>query len=207
MGFLPKSIEQRAAETAWLLGHDWLGPEHLLLALVASPSIVGDALRACELDYHQLRHEIDILPPHYHGDRRAGSDSERWPLSVRPSAQTVIARAQGIAVGMGSPTVGEDHLLLALLWEQQTCLTLTMLRRTGIARDRVLQELGLRQIELPDAPLPPLPNWGPPVPVSEDEYIPLLRELRLAGKLYRTWCKEGRHYVSVAQFQQEEASS
>lgn len=207
MGYLPKSTGQRASEAAWLLGHDWLGPEHLFLALVASPSVAGDALRACGLDYEQLRHEIDALPPRYHGDRRVGSDSDRWPLSVRPSAQTVIARAQGIAVGMGSSTVGEDHLLLALLWEQQTCLALTMLKRRGIARDRVLEELGRRQVKLPDAPLPTLPNWGPAFPVPEDEYIPLLRELRRAGKLFRTCCKEGRHYVSIAQSGHEEASS
>ncbi len=200
MGYLPTSTEQRACEAAWALGHDWLGPEHLLLALVASPSAVGDVLRACELDYEQLRQEIDRLPPHHHGNRRPGSDSDRWPLWVRPPAQTAIARADGIAIGMGSPTIGEPHLLLALLWEQQTCLAITMLKRRGIARERILEELRRRGIELPDVSLPTLPDWGPSFPVSEDHFLPLLKELRHAGKVFRTAFKDGRHYVSIAQF-------
>ena len=200
MGYLPSSTDQRAAEAAWSLGHDWLGPEHFLLALVASPSVVGDALRACELDYEQLREEIDRLPARYHGNRRPGSDSDRWPLWVRPPAQTTIARADGIAIGMGSPKIREAHLLLALLWERQTCLATKMLKRRGIGRERILEELRRRAIELPDVPLPTLPDWGPLFPVSEDEFVPLLKELRHAGKVYRTASKDGRHYVSIAQF-------
>ncbi|MBV8953363.1 MAG: hypothetical protein JO179_04445 [Solirubrobacterales bacterium] len=199
MGHLPRSTDERASEAAWSLGHDWLGPEHLLLALVASPSIVGEALRACELDYEQLKHGIDRLPPNYHGNRWAASDIDRWPLLVRPSAQIVIARAQGIAIGMDSCTIGEDHLLLALLWEQQTCFTVTILKRADNTRERILEELDRRGVRLPDVPLPMLPDWGPWFPVTEDEYLPLLRDLRRSGKLFRTSSKEGRHCVSIAQ--------
>ena len=103
MGYLANSTEQRAYDAAWSLDHDWLGPEHLLLALVASPSSSGEAVRASGVEYGQLMHDIDGFPARYHGTRRAGSDTERWPLSVRPSTQRVIARAEGIAVGLAAP--------------------------------------------------------------------------------------------------------
>ena len=199
MGYLANSTSQRAYEAAWSLGHDWLGPEHLLLALVASPSICGDALRASGIEYEQLRRDIDALPARYHGSRRAGSDTERRPLWIWPPAQQLIARAEGIAVGLGSAKILEAHLLLALLWERQTCVAMSLLKQRGIARERILEELGRRGVRLPDVPLPRLPAWGPFTPVSEDEYIPLLGNLRRAGRLYRTAFREGQHYVSIAQ--------
>ncbi len=199
MGYLANSTEQRAYDAAWSLGHDWLGPEHLLLALVASPSSSGAAVRASGVKYEQLMHDIDGFPARYHGTRRAGSDTERWPLSVRPATQQVIARAEGIAVGLGSAEILDAHLLLALLWERQTCVPMCLLKRRGISREQILDELGRRGVRRPDVPLPSLPDWGAFTPVREDEYLPLLGNLRRAGQLYRTAFKEGRHYVSIAQ--------
>jgi hypothetical protein len=147
--------------------------------------------------------DIDGFSAGYHGTRRAGSGSDRWPLWLRPPGQQLVTRAEGIALGMGSPCILEAHLLLALLWERQTCVAINLLKHRGIARERVLEELGRRGVRLPDVSLPTLPDWGPFTPVSEDEYLPLLRDLRRTGRLYRTSLKECQHYVSIARSPQE----
>ncbi|MBV9047207.1 MAG: Clp protease N-terminal domain-containing protein [Solirubrobacterales bacterium] len=70
MGYLPSSTDQRAAEAAWSLGHDWLGPEHFLLALVASPSVgrrcaarVRARLRTAEGGNRSLASALSRQPP------------------------------------------------------------------------------------------------------------------------------------------------
>jgi ATP-dependent Clp protease ATP-binding subunit ClpA len=169
------------------------------LALVASPSASGAALRACGLDYDRLMDDVADLPSEYYGNHTAGSATTPRPLQWRRTAQELVARAEGMAAGLGSSQVGETHVLLALLWERQSCVAISLIERRGITRARVLEELGRRGVKLPDVPLPTRPNWGPPLPVPEDEYLSRLADLRRAGKVYRTACKDGQHYISMAE--------
>jgi len=78
------SLAPRAAQAAWSLGHDWLGPEHLLIALVASHAASGAALRACGLDHDQLMCDVADLPSERYRDRsgEALSGGERKMVSI-----------------------------------------------------------------------------------------------------------------------------
>jgi ATP-dependent Clp protease ATP-binding subunit ClpA len=45
----------RAFEEADELGHGWIGPEHLVLAMLEDESVAGKALRGCSVDHDSYR--------------------------------------------------------------------------------------------------------------------------------------------------------
>jgi ATP-dependent Clp protease ATP-binding subunit ClpA len=57
----PLDLVARAAQQARDLGHPWIGSEHLLLALLATDSASGQALRACGLSYEAVCEAVSGL--------------------------------------------------------------------------------------------------------------------------------------------------
>jgi len=184
----------RAAQEARDLGHPRIGSEHLLLALVATDSASGKALRACGLSYEAVREAVSSLSDS-HGQRTPRDDPSssiphNW-LVHDPDTQRIDARAEGLAAGMGSAEVRDEHELLAVVWDP------TLMERLGATRERVLEELGRLGLEVAKVPLPYRPSWGPTFRVSREEFERLAAELRRCGVLYRFNWKEGGAVVSI----------
>jgi hypothetical protein len=58
-----------AGKAAVDLGHGYIGPEHIVLALSREPNALGDALRAAHLSWGAIREVLDSInwqssPPH-----------------------------------------------------------------------------------------------------------------------------------------------
>ena len=54
-------IEECAFEQARQLDHGWVGPEHCLLAILATPNVASDALADVGVTYERLREHLGSL--------------------------------------------------------------------------------------------------------------------------------------------------
>ncbi len=100
-------------------------------------------------------------------------------------------------MGLGSAEVRDEHELLALLWDPSSPVALQLMEKLGATRERVLEELRRRGVEVPEVPLPYRPSWGPTFRLSREEFERLAAELRRRGVLYRFNWKEGGAVVSI----------
>jgi hypothetical protein len=129
-----------------------IGEEHLLLALV-HPSEVGPAataLRSCGVTYEALRDEVarmygvsDVPPQEV--DREAG-------LILSTSGRALLARAEGLGLGLGDSVPREEHVLMAYLWDSRDE---QLLSRCGTSRAEVYEQLKAQGVTVPAVPPPP----------------------------------------------------
>jgi ATP-dependent Clp protease ATP-binding subunit ClpA len=185
----------RADAEAEELRHGWIGAEHLVLALLRERSAAGESLRACGVEHGSYRREVEGLPATYLSAR-----PPYWPYgkSVAFDAQQVLARAEGLAAGLGSTTVESEHILLSLLWARTSLVALALLERLGATRERILGELERRGVRL-GVPPPAWPSWGPFRRISKAEFERLAPELRRQGVLYRYSEQDGDVLISTAE--------
>lgn len=102
-----RDVLDRAQEEAEALGHDFLGTEHLLLALAAAPNgSVGRVLAGCRVTPDRVRDGILLLVGRGRGTAR--------PRRLTPRTKRVLELALREA---GTSEVDEVHLLLALMAE------------------------------------------------------------------------------------------
>lgn len=121
-----------AQEEARRLNHDFIGTEHLLLAMVGEGEGVGPALLAgAGVDLGRVRAEIERVV----GRGTAPSAGE---MSLTPRCKRVLALAVNEARQLNHTYVGTEHLLLGLLREEE-----------GVAA-RVLTGLGVELESLRD---------------------------------------------------------
>lgn len=105
-------VTQGAADEARRLGHGDVGTAHLLLAMLREgQSVAAYALKESNVEYQALRKTIaDIVPP---------SRVNRAFLYMTPRLKHVVAMARNEAMDLKTPYVGSEHLLLALLQEEE----------------------------------------------------------------------------------------
>ncbi|HCP15510.1 MAG TPA: ATP-dependent Clp protease ATP-binding subunit ClpC [Peptococcaceae bacterium] len=133
-------VTQGAADEARRLGHSDVGTAHLLLALLREgESVAAYALKESKIEYDALRKAIaDIVPP--------GRTMKAF-LYMTPRLKRVVDVARDEAVQMGTPYVGTEHLLLALLQEEEG-LGIQVLADLGANPDNirkiVIQTLGFQ---------------------------------------------------------------
>jgi ClpA/ClpB-like protein len=99
----PLDLVSRAAQQARNLGHPWIGSEHLPLALLATDSASGQALRACGLSYEATFEAVSGLSDS-NGRRATIRTPLRRPATGWSKLRTfnALTRAEGLAAGMGS---------------------------------------------------------------------------------------------------------
>ncbi len=98
-----------AQEQARLLGHPYIGPEHLFLGLTGlEEGPAAKALASAEIDLERARAEVA---------RIAGSTTGPIGISppFTPRAKRALEGALREAIARGSRTIGTEHLLLAVL--------------------------------------------------------------------------------------------
>jgi ATP-dependent Clp protease ATP-binding subunit ClpA len=186
----------RAAEQADQLGHGWIGPEHFLLSLLNESSVAGEALRAAGIDHASYRRALE----------EATGYAAMWPAGqpagdgkvVAVQAQMVLARAEGMAAGLGSRTVTSEQVLLALLWDRTSLVALSLLDRFGLTRQDILRELEARGVGL-DVPMPARPAWGAWRRVPSSEFELVAADLRRSDVLFRYSQQDGDVLVSIVE--------
>jgi ATP-dependent Clp protease ATP-binding subunit ClpA len=150
--------------------HWWLGPDHLLAAILRrwdDEDVGGIALlRACGLtDAEVPRLVTDLL---HRNDGAAGPEGGAGPAGPppNPAMRFALAQALRIAVEAGDAYVGTEHLVLALLWEDSA----GELRMHGVSWAGAAEQLAtLPRVERPaadDVALEPLAAVAKPTPAA-----------------------------------------
>ena len=127
-----------AQEEARLLGHDYIGTEHVLLGLLAEPEgVAARALVSLGISAPAVRSEVERVV-----GRRPGTPAGHIPFT--PRAKKVLELSLREALQLGHNYIGTEHILLGLVREgeglaAQVLVTLGAdLRRV---REQVLTEL------------------------------------------------------------------
>jgi ATP-dependent Clp protease ATP-binding subunit ClpA len=145
-----RAVVTCAALEAGVLGHDRVGPEHLLLVLAEDrDTAAGRALASLGVEPDELRADLDprralaVLGIDLDEVRRRAEDAfgpgalTRNGAQPRPPSRHLLARARREARRLGCRRVAPEHLLLALA-DDATPWAL----QGADVRNAVLRELG-----------------------------------------------------------------
>jgi hypothetical protein len=126
-----------AGEQARRLGHDYVGTEHVLLALVtAERGLAGEVLRALGVSGDRM-----LATSCMHAG--AEQHDSREPLSVMPRLKQALERGRHVADGLGVRLADTGHLLAGIL-AVPDCMAVEILRRLGVSADDVRTALAER---------------------------------------------------------------
>jgi hypothetical protein len=121
-----------AQEDARLLGHDYIGTEHVLLALAhVDAGIVFDTFRCFELTYDAIRARVEEVVG-------TGGTTPSGHIPFTPRAKKVLELSLREALALDDAEIGAEHILLGITAEG-----------TGVAT-RVLEALGAEPTALRD---------------------------------------------------------
>lgn len=105
------TILHSAAEEARRLGHDYIGTEHLFIAISKNrDGITSNLMKRAGLNPMTVRNEIRM-------EIGSGEGAQKDVLPLTPRSEIVLSLAIFLAEQEDYPEVGEAHLLLALLQE------------------------------------------------------------------------------------------
>jgi len=134
-------VKTTAQEIAYEYGLDYVGTEHILLAILRDGrGVAASVLKSFGIDESRARAEIDAI---MQLDKEDTWVFGRLPGS--PHYRNVVARAIDEAVQLESEKIGTEHLLLALLREETS------------AAQRALVKMGVTAKKCRDAILKALP--------------------------------------------------
>jgi ATP-dependent Clp protease ATP-binding subunit ClpC len=100
-----------AQEESRLLGHDYIGTEHLLLGLLAErEGVAARALESLDISLDAAREEVrEIIGP--------GPGAAQGHIPFTPRAKKILELSLRAALELGSDVIGTEHLLLGLVAE------------------------------------------------------------------------------------------
>jgi ATP-dependent Clp protease ATP-binding subunit ClpC len=131
-----------AEEEARRLGHNSIGPEHLLLGLAhEGGGVATRVLYDSSAGVPQLRAAVEaIIQP---AEARVGST-----IALTPRAKKIVMLAAEEAARRHQPAIGPEHLLLGIVQEGEG-LAATVLRNLDISLERLRAQI-LASISPPD---------------------------------------------------------
>lgn len=159
-------LAHAAAGEAEFLDHDWLGPGHLVLAVIRSrpdsPSTI--ALARAGVTYATVAEGLSNHLVTEPAKRNA-------TIEVNPATYQLLGRAEGIAVGMGASEVNSEHALIAYLWDRDASSDIDLLGE-GV-RAGIIEELRALGTAIPEVPFPvqTLSRSGPRVFIPRDKLM------------------------------------
>jgi ATP-dependent Clp protease ATP-binding subunit ClpA len=126
-------VLSRSQEEAQYFKHNYIGTEHLLLALIQeSNGVAAKVLGSLEIDTNEVRETIEGIIDS--GDRMLSDE-----IGFTPRAKRVIELAKVKARSMNHHYVGIEHLLLGLVLEGEG-IAAGVLERRGATLDKVSTE-------------------------------------------------------------------
>jgi ATP-dependent Clp protease ATP-binding subunit ClpA len=128
-----RSVVVVAQEEARALRHNYVGTEHLLLALLRLPrdSVVGQVLDALELSSDGARERLRALVPE--GEHPASEQQ----LPFTPRAKKVLEMSLREALARGDDYIGSEHLLLGIAKCDEDTVAVRLLRAHEVTTDRL----------------------------------------------------------------------
>jgi ATP-dependent Clp protease ATP-binding subunit ClpA len=135
-----RKVMQLANQEAMHYQHEYIGTEHILLALAKEGTgVAACVLKFLDVDLHKIRREVEKIV-------QANSDYDAMgKLLNTPRAKKVIEYAIEEAKSLGHNYVGTEHLLLGLLRDDETVAAQVLLKlglELKIVRADVLNILG-----------------------------------------------------------------
>lgn len=132
-----------AQEEARMLNHNYVGTEHLLLALTGDKSFAGQTLTEAGVTRDGVRtHIVELI----------GEGANGWAghIPFTPAAKEVLVAALRVALDCGHSYLGSEHLLLGLLTDDKS-VSAQAIDKTGLARETLRDNL-TELMTAPDAP-------------------------------------------------------
>lgn len=126
----------RAREEALEMGHNYVGTEHLLLGVLVDPGAISvHVLAELGIPADQLRQAaVEAAVP------RPPNGAVASDLPFTPRARRVLDLTRGESLRLGHNYIGTEHLLLALVAEQDG-IGGRVLREHGVDTDRARAEV------------------------------------------------------------------
>jgi Clp amino terminal domain, pathogenicity island component len=119
-----------AQEEARLLGHDWIGTEHLLLGLLhEGEGVAAEALESLGISLERVRAEVEEII----GEGDAGPSGH---IPFTPRAKKVLELSLREALQLGHHHIGTEHVLLGLIREGEG-IAAQVLVKVGAELERV----------------------------------------------------------------------
>jgi ATP-dependent Clp protease ATP-binding subunit ClpC len=195
-----RKVLQLANVEATRFGYEYIGTEHILLALVKEGSgVAAEVLKKLDIGLSKISLEVK---------RVAQSRSYSAALGERaqtPRAKKVIEYAIAEARGLGHNYVGSEHLLLGLLCEKEGEAAL-LLSNMGVRLEsvrewtlRILNESKARQDAVAEV-------VTKPSPAPEKNNHPLVQQLeQLLAEFnhQKEWCVAKQQFEEAAQLRDE----
>ena len=142
-------VEAAAFKEAERLGHDFVGPEHGVLAILR-----GDPRDLARLALEDIGITTDsverLLARMIDADPRAFPERATG-IHPNPAWYRVVGRAEGFAASLGTGEVRPLDLVLALLWSRRP-----LLAEPASSREGLVKALAPHGVALPPTPLPVL---------------------------------------------------
>ena len=103
-----------AAHLAEILGHTYIGSEHILLSLAKDKeSSAASILQKCGITYDRIYDTIK----EYSG---VGAKSMLTPKDMTPKCRKIVENSYRLSVRYGALKIGTEHILLAILEEKES---------------------------------------------------------------------------------------
>jgi ATP-dependent Clp protease ATP-binding subunit ClpC len=123
-----------AQAEARTLNHDYIGTEHLLLALIhEGEGVAAKALESVGVERSEIRREVRELI----GE---GSSAPTGPIPFTPRAKKVLELSLREALQLGHNYIGTEHILLGLVREGEG-VGAQVLRKQGVTMEVVRTEV------------------------------------------------------------------
>ncbi len=161
---------QRAFSEASQLEHGWVGPEHILLALLAEPNVASEVLGDLGVTHERLKEHIAQLRP----DPDDPLPNARSHSHMNPLAYGLMGWATGFAAAAGVSSPRPEHWLIAFLYSSDGGAV--WLHPFGVTAKDVKRALATSGMRVPEFPPPEHKPWrgGHMVYVSMKELQPIV---------------------------------
>lgn len=135
-----RQLLARARDESERLNHEYIGTEHLALALTRQiEGVVTSALHNLRIDLAQVREAIEATVHPGGASLPAGADR---PYTSR--TRNVLSLANESAIALGQSEIGAEHLLIGLLREG-TGIGGQILMHHGLSPDVVIDRIKLEK--------------------------------------------------------------
>ena len=195
----------KAAEEARHLRQNWLGPEHLLLAVLAEPSIATEIMADLGVTHDGLAAQFGGMKT-VNGRRIRYIESKG--VQVNPAAHKVSGWARGFAAASGRERPTPEDWLLSIIYHDPDKVGAAV-HGLGISAAAVVDAIRRREVKTPDfAPEEHQPWRGFSITeVARSEWksvVDLLNEKHPAGSEWRWGFNSRKDRPGKIQFLAEE---
>jgi ATP-dependent Clp protease ATP-binding subunit ClpC len=134
-----------AQEEARMLNHDYIGTEHILLALIHEESgVAAQALESLGITEEAARQQVEEITG------RGQQDPPRGHIPFTPRAKKTLQLSMREAIALGHAYIGTEHILLGLVREDDG-VAIRVLNGLGAdptrVRQQVIQRVHARRVQ------------------------------------------------------------